>query len=64
MNRNGKIASVENALKLRNKAEQTRLVARQTTEPDFRETLLKLAAEYDLLADDIERQIKADRGER
>jgi len=41
----------------RERAEQSRVWASQTTDPDFRDAMLKLAADYDQLVVRAERRI-------
>jgi hypothetical protein len=52
-------ADVERAPRCRNRAEQARAAAQETTSRPFRENLLTLAAEFDSYAEDIERAGKS-----
>jgi hypothetical protein len=51
-------ADAERALNYRNRAEQARAVAKETTNRDFCRRLQTLAAEFDSYAEDIERAAK------
>jgi PilZ domain-containing protein len=56
--------ATERALQCRNRAEHIRVMAQAVGDRDRREALIKLAGEFDSLANDIERKEKPRRADR
>jgi hypothetical protein len=56
--------ATERALQCRNRAEHIRVMAQAVRDHERREALIKLAGEFDSLADDIERKEKPRRADR
>lgn len=56
--------ATERALQCRNRAEHIRVMAQAVDDRDRREALIKLAGEFNSLANDIERKEKSQRADR